>query len=203
MNNTIAKTLSYALHPLLMPTYIVLILILQENYIATNSLLLKLVLGIFFISTFLIPASLIPILYISEFVKSLELNERAERNIPLLLTSLSYWFCLYLINKIHASFPELLKNFPIAAFLCIFSATIINFKWKISLHLISIGGAAGLFIAATLKYGYDFQYFFMVTMLLAGVLGTARLHLNAHTPAQIFTGFGLGFIITTSFLILY
>jgi membrane-associated phospholipid phosphatase len=43
----------------------------------------------------------------------------------------------------------------------------------------------------------------LVAILIAGFLMSARLHLNAHTPAQIIVGTILGFIVSLSVVIFF
>ena len=47
------------------------------------------------------------------------------------------------------------------------------------------------------------DYILALVMLMAGIVGYARLKLNAHTPAQVYSGFLLGVVveIITLFLI--
>lgn len=51
-------------------------------------------------------------------------------------------------------------------------------------------GAMG---ALFLRYGNTSLFYpFLAGILITGILMSARLHLNAHTPAQINAGLGLG-----------
>lgn len=65
-----------------------------------------------------------------------------------------------------------------------------------SAHLFFFGTVTG--ILYTLVYLQVFPTYFWwiipVMLLLAGCLGASRLYLNAHTPAQIYIGYALGWL---------
>jgi membrane-associated phospholipid phosphatase len=74
-------------------------------------------------------------------------------------------------------------------------------KLKTSIHLLSMGSALGFFIVLTYKYDINLVPIMMIIILLSGLLGSARLHLKAHTPTEVYTGFFLGMF--SQFLVLY
>lgn len=73
-------------------------------------------------------------------------------------------------------------------------AVIVNIKWKISIHMIGIGGLIGTFFGLSAFLLVDLRMMIIVFLLIAGLLGTARLTLGAHRPAQIYVGFLAGFL---------
>ena len=62
-----------------------------------------------------------------------------------------------------------------------------------SLHMIGAGGLCGAITAIMLILGIGNPIIPAICFLLSGMLGTARLFLKAHTPAQVFIGFLAGF----------
>lgn len=203
MNNSIAKFLSYIFHPLLIPTYVVFFLFIESNSIISNNLVFKLILGIVFICTFLIPVSLIPVLYLSSFIKSFEMSLRKERRFPLMFTSISFGFCYYLINRIYVPFPPQINLFLTAAFVSVLLATIINFKWKISLHAIGIGGAIAAFLMASLLFGASAIWHFIASIFIGAFVGSSRLQLQSHNVWQVFGGTLFGGIITVLVFLIF
>ncbi|MCK4288907.1 MAG: hypothetical protein KAW86_06865, partial [Bacteroidales bacterium] len=84
-----------------------------------------------------------------------------------------------------------------ATFLLIITL-IINFFWKISIHMIGIGGMLGTLIGLSFLWMIDIPFLIILLILCSGITGFARLKLNAHNPAQVYTGFVIG----TSFMLL-
>jgi len=76
---------------------------------------------------------------------------------------------------------------------------IINIFWKISIHAAAIGGfTGGLFFVSFLLHTNPVA-FFIVALLVGGLVMTARLQLKVHTRAQVFCGYLLGFFFTAIF----
>ena len=58
--------------------------------------------------------------------------------------------------------------------------------------MIGMGGIIGSIIGISERLTIDLNNILIVLFLLAGLVGSARLYLNAHNPAQVFVGFLLG-----------
>jgi membrane-associated phospholipid phosphatase len=78
--------------------------------------------------------------------------------------------------------------------LSLIATSLINLVWKVSAHMVGIGGVIGAVIALSVQLDTDFFYILSSLILLAGLLGYSRLKLNAHTPAQVYLGFVVGFL---------
>jgi membrane-associated phospholipid phosphatase len=199
----LAGIISYLFHPLLMPTYGFIILFFTDNYISVfTSLGLRLViLAITFVFTFLFPFVNALILLKMGRIKSLSMEDHTERYIPY-ATTLLYYFALYYLFY-NVEIPNLFKVLVLGASLSVLLTLIVNFKWKISAHTIGIGGIAGTFTAIVYRLQMELQLIVMLTIAIAGVVGYARLKLKAHTPAQIYMGFLLGFLVEFLLILFY
>ncbi|MFM9027863.1 MAG: hypothetical protein ACKOQ6_07685, partial [Bacteroidota bacterium] len=71
---------------------------------------------------------------------------------------------------------------------------LINYFWKISIHMVGIGGALGLMFAVNSIIIIDLSMAIVLTTLVTGLLGTARLSLGAHDSWQVYAGFFTGFL---------
>jgi membrane-associated phospholipid phosphatase len=69
---------------------------------------------------------------------------------------------------------------------------IVNLKWKISAHMVGIGGLCGAIATLVIHKPEPPFGLLYVCILIAGLVGYARLRLQAHTPAQVYSGFLLG-----------
>ncbi len=59
--------------------------------------------------------------------------------------------------------------------------------------MIGAGGLVALIAFLAFSLQVDLQFYLGITVLLAGLTGTARIILKAHTPVQVYTGFLTGF----------
>ena len=191
---TVAKIISILFHPLIIPTLGIFILFNTNSYLnfAIAEEMKTAILLLIGISTFVIPALVSFLLLNKKIINSLEMETPKERVIPYLFTILFYFITLYMLNK--APIPPIIFKFIIATTISIILAFTINFKWKISAHMIGIGGLLGALITVALLLHVYMLPLIIAAFIVAGLLGSSRLILNAHTSAQIYAGFALGFI---------
>lgn len=116
-------------------------------------------------------------------------------------TLIPYIFSFYFLNRlpIVAEIP----NFMLGASITIAIALIVSIWWKISIHMVGVGGIAGLFFALSLRFYVDVTWLIIAAVIIAGWVACARLALNAHKPSQVYIGFFIGWItIATTLLLL-
>ena len=201
MTKKLFKTLSYILHPVFMPVFGVLILFSISHLALLPIESKKAILFLVAIVTVFFPLALIPILYFQKAITGVNISSQRERIIPMFLTSLFYYFGYYILHKYSA--PLFLQQYMLAIFVSVLAASIINIGWKISLHMVGIGGIIGLLSAITHLFGIPTNQFLMLAILLAGIIGTARLYLNEHTSTQIYSGFMMGYVINFGIIVLF
>jgi hypothetical protein len=198
LENRLATFFTYLFHPLLIPTYGVCLLynLFGRFYFITDNRIFLLLLGIIFVSTCLLPAITTFLLFRTGFVSSLELNDRKERLLPYLLTALYYLFAFYLTQNfpVPSGMGKAIRIFMIGATTALLITGAVNLIWKISAHTVALGGISGALLVLCLKLAYPPVDEFSLCILIAGVVAWARLKLNAHSPAQVYTGFGLGLL---------
>jgi membrane-associated phospholipid phosphatase len=190
----LAKFISVIFHPLLMPTYGFILIFCTKNYISTFLILRSkiVIIGITFLFTFIFPAINAMILLKMGRIRSLEMDSTKERLIPYGTTVLYYLALLYLFYQ--TNFLFIFKLVLLGATATIILTLLINTKWKISAHTAGIGGVAGAVLGMLYRLQIDVELIFFIVILIAGIVGYARLRLNAHTPAQVYSGFLLGFL---------
>lgn len=203
LGEKIAKLISYLFHPLMMPTYGFALIFFTENYISTftASRLKILILTVTFIFSFLLPTINALILLKMGRIKSLEMESNEERIIPYSGTALYYFSLYYLFYN--AEFPNIFKILILGAAISIVLTLLINFKWKISAHMIGIGGVAGAALGIVYRLQIDLHFILMIVILVSGLVGYARLKLYAHNSAQVYVGFLLGFLMELFLMIFY
>lgn len=192
IEKAIARIFSAIFHPLIMPCLSVLVLLSLNTYIAyaLPGQARRLVLLIIFINTALAPMLVILFLKKAGVIQDVTLNERSERAYPMLVSSLFYLFTYYLFRQ--ANLPGLFSFFVIASTLLVLKAFVITFYWKISIHMISMGGFTGFLIIVALVLRHDLDLLIVLTVVVSGLVGSSRIKLNAHTPSQVYAGYLMG-----------
>jgi len=192
MQITIARFLIFLFHPLLMPLYVLLILLYQVSFFSLMipAIYMALIIALVILSTVLFPLFVIYLLYRTKIITAFFRISREERTYPILCAAIFYYLTYYLFKEIH--FSGIFSYYMLGSTLLALIALILNFYHKISLYLISIGGFTGLFLGLSLNLGTDFSFYIFTGILLSGLLGFARLKMNAHHPAEIYSGFLLG-----------
>lgn len=125
---------------------------------------------------------------------NLELRERQQRPLPFLLAALSFGAATFLLYSAPQTFDSLLRFMMLGMTLAVVLTLLISLRWKISAHGVGVGGAVGLLtLLYTSGSGHTVALWWLLgSILLAGAVLSARLALNAHTPAQVWVGFALG-----------
>lgn len=150
-----------------------------------------------FLSTIAIPLLLIPFLKYFKLITNIQMNERRERVIPLLIISLLYFFTFYWFK--HFTFSPIIQSFMLSVTIVAIILFAVSIFWKISLHMTGIGGVSGLMLILSFQFGKAFLYPLLLVFFIAGCLGTARLVLDCHKPSQLYSGFFLGLIVILLF----
>ena len=186
--------LSTLFHPLLMVTYGITFA-LMGTFLALYPLRMKLLIwGSAFLSTAVLPGLFIYLLTRTGAASDLELTKRKERALPYLIVISSVALCLYFLYRMMMPF----WLFAILMGICValLIALCINFFWKISAHMIGIGGLLGGLMGVARIHLINPYLLFIAVLLIAGLLGTSRIFLKRHTPLQVYAGFSLGFMCT-------
>lgn len=194
LRNT-SKYISYILHPFLIPLYAVLLLLFGSTVMGGIPLKLKFYfIALVAINTIAIPAFMILLCRRLGYLNSLSLRTRRDRILPIIIIMICYGICIFAVPEAVVSF--LLRKFIIAAFCCVVMAFAVNFLWKISLHLIAMGGlTAMLFILSISGFGL-FIWPLVGAIIISGALASARLFLGSHNTVQVLIGYIAGFAVT-------
>lgn len=193
-----AHIISIICHPLLMLTYGLLFMMWANPYqfggASGNDMTLYMIGSIVGISFFFPVFSLLLMRGLG-MIESLQVADREERIIPYVSTGIFY---LWLSINIYKTtiFPYIFEVFAIGATIALFMAFFINNFTKISMHTVGIGGFLAMVIITMVNTSvplYDLRPILLGVIILAGLVGTARLVLKAHVPQEIYGGYIVGF----------
>ncbi len=200
LEGAIARLISAMFHPLVMPTIGILILFQLNTYIRFSipDSVRRFLLVIIFVNTALAPLLTLVVLRRTRMISCMLLEDRQDRLLPLLFTSLFYIFTYYLLRQF--SLPSLIYYYVMGTATLALISLMITFRWKISLHMVSLGGITGFLISTALLLKTDMAWLIMLCFLVSGAVGTSRLILKAHSQEEVYVGYLLGMAVM---LILY
>jgi membrane-associated phospholipid phosphatase len=151
----------------------------------------------FFSITCVLPVCLMSFFKIFGSITSFNLESRRERVFPfftILVLYLSFTYILTFQGKIGVD--DNVFKFLVIIDCLVLAGTLVTIFYKVSIHAIGIMGLAGILIP--LNKESDNTWLLWITIgviVLAGIIMSARLQLNAHTPRQVLVGAISGFLI--------
>jgi hypothetical protein len=194
-----AKFFSYLFHPVFMPLLGILIIFNSGIYAVDIPWDIEkytyLLVGLF---SLLFPISILPLLIYWKIIQTIELTERKERVLPIGITTIS-------LIILHVFISRIIPIRVITAFTFSIAATSIlllflNMFFKVSMHMLGIGGITGLIIALSITFGINPFFWLAEIIFLTGILASSRLFLKAHSYLEIFTGYGAGLTVMFLFM---
>ena len=195
----VARITSIVFTPFSIPFLAFLVLFLF-SYVRIMPILYKgIVLGIVYCFTILTPTITIFLFRkINGFARQ-ELSERKKRYVPILLTIISYVFCLLMMRKLNI--PWYMTGIIFVSLVISIICILVNLKWKLSEHMAGMGGIIGGLVSFSALFSYNPVVWLCLFILIAGILGSARIVLGHHTLGEVLSGFVVGLV--CSFLILH
>ncbi len=184
------RAVSYIFHPVLFSTIAsFLYFIIIPTHVPDESK--RIVLGIVFLSTYILPIVLLFFLKRLKLVDDYHLKTISERKFPVLFMI----FLFFLLGKLLLT-PNFVNLLAFSFFGCAIALILVYIlfylKIKSSLHTISIGGLIGF--TAVLSYHYELNLLWLIMFLfsLFGLISTSRLKLDAHKNLEVYIGFLIG-----------
>lgn len=188
----VLKSISYILHPLLMPIAGTVIYFTNTpRYIPENIVLSK-IFGLV-ILTVLVPIVLFFFLKNSGFISSIHLDNVKQRKIPLLLQAILLLLVIKLVIDVY-NYPELYFFFLGALFSLLSAIFMVLFNIKASLHMVGIGAVTMFAIALSIHFGINLTLLIAALLIANGLIATSRLHYKAHSNLELILGFLIGVI---------
>ena len=189
----VAKFISILFHPLLMTTYL----------FGAFSLFLPIIfqpirpsfglLGIIFIMTFILPSINFLFFKVTDTIHNLAMPERKERTLPFLFVSVLYCVVTFLFYW-KVNIPHVTSLLMIISALVLSSAFITVF-YKVSIHSAAVWGIIGILLPFNKISNGLLLIPTAALIVVAGLVMSSRLILNAHTPREVLAGSLLGFSI--------
>ncbi|MCC7507246.1 MAG: hypothetical protein IT259_18210 [Saprospiraceae bacterium] len=211
MSRTFAHIISFVAHPLLVLSYILVLLLVLDPYAfgarrITDPQAMVLLISVF-VCTFVLPGFAVALMKPLGLIKSLQMHDKQDRIGPYIVSGV---FFLWLVKNLlsDGQTPRLFVVFTLGATIGLFLAFLINIFSKISAHAVGMGGFVAMLLLMVVHWnesgvvipvpGGILQISLLVVLalgiVLAGLTGTARLVLRAHEPADVYRGYVVGIL---------
>ena len=190
-----AQIVSIVFHPLLLTTYLVLLLgmWMPAMLLVRQEHLLTFV-GFIFGVTCVLPALNVVVFRQFGVIASWNMGTRQERILPFVFNSIVYLLIAALfIYRLHlsTSFTKLMLIIAIMAV----AGTVCTFFLKISMHSLGWAGLVGIVLPLNNATQGTLLLPTAFLIVIAGVVMSARLKMNVHTPQEVMVGGLAGFVI--------
>lgn len=188
----VARFVSALFTPFYLPL-LGLILLFTFSYLALLPIGYRLeIVGIVYFFTILLPTYLIHFYRRHQGWTLIELGQRERRMVPYAISIVCYLACVGVFMYMHVF--RFVSSIILTALLLQIVCALINTRWKISTHTAAIGGVAGALLAFSAIFGFNPLWWLCVVLVVAGILGSARMILRQHSLSQVVGGFGIGFV---------
>ena len=196
MIKKIAQSISIISHPLLFLTYTFIILGNFYPYfsISSEEKFYNTILWFVFLSTFLLPSLVIFLMMKWGAIGDFYISKKEERIIPMLFVSLFYFGLDYYVFS-RTGMEPLFMDITYLMVGIMGITAIITVFWKISAHAIGMSAfTTFMFVISVQTQTKSLFVFFLIGLLMSGLVITARLYLKAHSEKQVYYGYGLGIV---------
>ena len=150
------------------------------------------ILGMTYVFTVILPSILFHLYRRYQGWSIMHLFSQEGRMIPYVISIACYFSCFYLMNYLHV--PHIISSIIVAALFIQIICAIVNVWFKISTHTAAIGGISGALLAFSHIFSFNPLWWFSVLMVIAGMLGTARMVLRVHSLHQVVYGYLVGLV---------
>lgn len=192
---TVSKIISTLLHPLFVPAIVLAYLVyfspnvffgypteIKQWWLITVSYI-----------TITFPLLTVILLWRLKFIDSIHMHGQKERYGPLIASMLFYFWVFWLFHKQFQA-PLLIQTLLLGTFLTTVMVFMSSIFFKISMHSSAWGSVLSFATICAFQCVDNSIILLIISILLAGIVGSTRLYLNAHTPKQLWAGYIMGII---------
>ena len=136
-------------------------------------------------------------------ISSYNMEIRKERILPFVLITL-YYGVITLLMAYKTPFPPIFAMIMLVVTVISLAVTIITVFWKVSVHSAAVSAVFG-FTLGVIYTGYQIELIGILCLvsLVVGLVMSARLFLNVHSPAQVWVGAAIGIMISFTSVYFY
>jgi hypothetical protein len=192
-----ANVVSFLFHPVFMPVIMSLVIykLAPAGFAGLQAKQLNMLFISIGVSTAFFPLFSILLMKPLGFIGSYKMETARERTIPLMTTMIFYFWISHVFNNMAGVVPLALKILLMGNFWGIIAIFLINIFTKISMHTAAAGGMIGILAVLMIISPANMIIPFFISLIIAGIIGSARLILGAHQKGDIWLGYIIGIIV--------
>ncbi len=190
----LAEAVSYIFHPVFFPLVmsVAITFLAPSFFVGVADKQVKLWLLSIAISAVFFPLFSTLLMKPLGFIGSFKMETARERTIPLMATMIFYFWVSHAFNNMNTNPPLVLKVLLLGNFWGVILMFIANIFTKVSMHTAVAGGMVGIIIVLMILSPANLAIPLIVSIILAGIMGTARMILGAHQRGDIWLGYIIG-----------
>ncbi len=203
----LANVISYVCHPVFfsLAMAIVLYKLSPSDFVGTPpQMVIRWFITIGY-TTLFFPLFSILLMKKLDFISSFSMPTARERTIPLMATMIFYFWATHTFNSMGIATqlnpnpgpvpPLIYKVLLLGNFWGIIALFMVNIFTKISLHTAAAGAMIGIILVLMLNGHVNMAIPLFVAIILAGLIGSARLILGAHQRGDVWLGYIIGILV--------
>ncbi|MEO6831478.1 MAG: hypothetical protein ABI378_04315 [Chitinophagaceae bacterium] len=193
---SICTVISYLFHPVFMPTLLCVVLwkLLPASFAGISNHTLGMRLATVVMLTVFFPLFTMLLLRALGFIKNFQMRVSRDRIIPLIATMTFYFWAQQVFSHLPET-PKIINILMLGSFWGIILLFMGSIFFKVSMHTTAAGGAIGIMIVLLFTSPINMLPALLATIVIAGIVGTARLLLHEHTTAEVWIGYAIGLIV--------
>jgi hypothetical protein len=129
------------------------------------------------------------------FISSYKMPQARERTIPLMATMIFYFWVSHVFNNMPGVVPFAFKVLLLGNFWGIILLFMANIFTKVSMHTAAAGGMIGIIIVLMIISPANMSVPLFIAIIIAGIIGAARMILGVHQRGDIWLGYIIGVIV--------
>jgi hypothetical protein len=196
-----AYFISVIFHPSFLTLICVIIIFLHKHHLFfTIAIRAEFLMAMLItICTIIIPYLLLIIFKNKGYITDLKLSSQKERIYPLISAGILNILVFTLFSK--TPLPWIFQNLFLANAVIPFFLLVLNFFTKTSIHTTGFGALIGFLIGISYRAQVNMVILLITGIIIAGIVGTARLSLDAHKPSEVYLGYLVGILTMTGIMI--
>ena len=185
----LAGLLSWLFHPLFLGVYMMyyLVFVHPDLFLAVPERVRVFRFITFVVNNLFFPLVIVMLMRWLGFSSSLQMRTPRERIVPY-IASITFFFWTWHVFRNQSDSPEVLLDMCQGMFFASSLAIVLNNFSMVSMHAIGFGGLLGLMYNLIDRGVAESALPMILSVLLTGLVCTARLILARHTPAEILLG---------------
>jgi len=184
-----AKIISWVFHPLFVPVYLILFLLYVHPAVFAGfpSSQKRIVLLQALVPYILFPVVTVLLLKALKFISSIYMTTKKDRIIPYMACNVWYFWIWYVWGNL-AGYPREIVILSMAIFIASAIGQMANIYIKISMHAIAMGVAVSFMLLLAVIQPVNSGVYISITLMIAGLVCTARFIVSDHTQREIYGG---------------